>query len=80
MKIPTADDVRKNMMMIHSYVLPSGGRYGWYSAGKIFVGIHEDDDEIIFIFDTAKEKFIYMDEQTIRGWKLFEKMVKGGEI
>lgn len=69
MKIPTADEVRKNMMMMRSYVLPSGGRYGWYSDG-----------EVIFIFDVAKEKFIYMDEQTILGWKLFEKMVKGGRL
>ncbi|GAH56944.1 unnamed protein product [marine sediment metagenome] len=80
MEIPKADEVRKNMRRIDEYVLPSGGRYGMYSDGKVFVGIHEDDDEIVTIFDIEKGKCVYMDEKTIMGWKVFEEMLKGGRL
>jgi len=80
MEIPTAIEVRKNMRRIGGYVLPSGGRYGAYSDGKVLVGIHEDDDEIVSILDIAKGKFVYMDEKTIMGWKVFEAMLKGGRL
>lgn len=80
MEIPTADDVRKNMRRIDGYVLPSGGRYGVYSNDKVLVAIHEDDDEVIYMLDIVKGKFIYIDEQTIMGWKVFEEMLKGGRL
>ncbi len=76
MEIPNADEVRKNMKKIGGYALPSGGRYGAYSDGKVLVAIHEDDDEIVSIFDRVKGKFVYMSKNTMRGWKLFGEMVK----
>ncbi len=68
------------MKRVGGYVLPSGGRYGAYSDGKVLVAIHEDDDEVISILDIVKGKFIYIDEQTMMGWKVFEEMLKGGRL
>lgn len=80
MEIPTADEVRKNMRRIGGYETPYGSRYGMYFDGKIFVGIHENDDEIVSIFDWTKGKFVYMDEKAKMGWKLFGEMFKKGEL
>lgn len=81
MKIPTADEVRKTMRRVGSYVLPSSGRwYGMYCNSKVLVAIHEDDNEVISILDRETGKIVYMDENTKRGWKLFGEMLKGGGL
>lgn len=71
-----ADIVRKHFKKMDSYKGPLGGNYSKWTNKQIVVGIHDDDDEIISVFDLTKHSFVYLDQKTKNGLNVVKKEIK----
>lgn len=69
----TADKVRKTHELIDNFVGPLGGKYSLWKKGNRIVSIHDDDDDIISIFDLDKQRCVYLDKKTIDGFNIVKK-------
>ncbi len=47
-------------------------KYSLWEKGNQVVGIHDDDDDIVSIFDLEKQEYIYLDEKTKKGIKIID--------
>lgn len=72
----TADEVRKTHKLFDNFVGPLGGKYSLWKKGNQIVGIHNDDDDIVSIFDLDKQEYIYLDDKTKKGIEIIDAMDK----
>jgi len=72
----TADEVRKTHKLIDIFTGPLGGKYSLWKKGNRIVGIHDDDDDIVSIFDLDKQQYVYLDEKTKKGIKIIDDIGK----
>lgn len=67
-----ADLIRKYFKKIDEFVGPLGGHHSLWSNDRIAVGIHDNDDEIVSVFDVATKKCLYVDNKAVKGFKLIK--------
>ena len=72
----TADEVRKTHKLLDNFVGPLGGKYSLWKKGNRIVGIHDDDGDIVSIFDLDTKQYIYLDEKTKKGMKIIDAVGK----
>ena len=75
----TADEVRKTHKLLDIFVGPLGGKYSLWKKGNRIVGIHDDDGDIVSIFDLDKQQYVYIDKKTKDGLDIVKKEI-GGKI
>lgn len=68
----SADEIRKTHKLIDNFTSPLGGKYSLWKKGNIVVGIHDDDDDVVSIFDLEKKQYIYLDRKTKDGMKIID--------
>ncbi|MBU0847084.1 hypothetical protein KKH23_07810 [Patescibacteria group bacterium] len=68
----TADEVRKTHELFDNFTGPFGGKYSLWKKGNRIVGIHDDDDDIVSIFDLDTKQYIYLDKKTKKGIKIID--------
>jgi len=72
----TADEVRKTYKLMDTFKSPLGGNYSlWINENRV-VGIHDDDDEIVSIFDLKLNQYVYFDKKTKKGMEILDSMRK----
>ena len=69
-----ANIVRKYFTKMESFKGPLGGNYSNWTNKQIVVAIHDDDDEIVSIFDLTKQSFVYLDQRTKDGLNVVKEM------
>lgn len=72
----TADEVRKTHDLFDIFTGPLGGKYSLWKKGNRIVGIHDDDDDIVSIFDLDKQQYVYLDKKTKKGIKIINDIGK----
>ena len=72
----TADEVRKTHELIDNFTGPLGGKYSLWKKGNRIVGIHDDDGDIVSIFDVDARQYIYLDENTKKGIEVIDAVGK----
>ena len=68
----TADEVRKTHELIDNFTGPLGGKYSLWKKGNRIVGIHDDDGDIVPIFDVDARQYIYLDKKTKKGMEIID--------
>ena len=69
----TAEQIRKTYNLFDCFVGPLGGNYSLWIEGNNIVSIHDDDDDVVSVFDNKKEMYVYIDDKTKRGLNLVAK-------
>jgi len=72
----TADEVRKTHELIDNFTGPLGGKYSLWKKENRIVGIHDDDGDIVSIFDLDTGQYIYLDKKTKEGIKIIDAIGK----
>lgn len=72
----TADEVRKTHELVDKFTGPLGGKYSLWKKGNRIVGIHDDDDDIVSIFDLDTGQCVYLDKKTKKGIKIIDAIGK----
>jgi len=72
----TADEVRKTYKLFDKFIAPLGGKYSLWKKGNLIVGIHDDDGDIVSIFDLDAGQYIYLDKKTKKGIKIIDAVGK----
>jgi len=68
-----ADIVREYFKKTGSYKGSLGGSYSNWTNKQIVVGIHDDDDEIVSVFDLRKKSFVYLDQKIMDGLNIMKR-------
>ena len=69
------EDVIKTYHLFDCFIGPLGGKYSLWIKEKKIVSIHDDDDELVSVFDLNLEMYPFLDEKTKKGLGLIEKYV-----
>lgn len=67
-----ADIIRKYFKKIDEFTGPLGGHYSAWSNNRIAVTIHDDDDDIVAVLDIETNKYLYIDDKTVKGLNLIK--------
>ena len=67
-----ADIIRKYFEKIDEFTGPLGGHYSLWKNDQIAVAIHDDDDDVVSVLDIATNKYLYIDDKTVKGMNLIK--------
>jgi len=68
-----AEQIRKTHHLFDCFIGPLGGNYSLWITEYEIIGIHDDDDDVVSVFDIKKGMYTYIDDMTKKGLELFTK-------
>lgn len=70
------EDVIKTYHLFDCFIGPLSGNYSLWIKDQKIVSIHDDDGELVSVFDLKFETYTFIDEKTKKGLNLVEKYVQ----
>ena len=72
----TTDEVKGTHELLDNFVGPLGGKYSLWKKGNRVIDIHDDDSDIVSIFDLNKQQYVYLDKKTKAGLNIVKKEIE----